>query len=34
MGMSGSAGLGMIAFALLAFSLYHFARKPLDAAGK
>lgn len=27
-----SAGLGVVAFALLAYSLYHFARKPLDGA--
>jgi uncharacterized oligopeptide transporter (OPT) family protein len=29
MGMSGSALGGVVAFALLSFSLYHFARKPL-----
>ena len=30
--LHGSAALGMLAFAALAWSLYHFARKPLDGA--
>ena len=31
LGVAGSSALGMLAFAALAFSLYHFARKPLEA---
>ncbi|HEY6546861.1 MAG TPA: oligopeptide transporter, OPT family [Vicinamibacteria bacterium] len=34
LGLGGNALVGVIAFGLLAFSLYHFARKPLDASGK
>ena len=30
LGVSGSSALAMVAFGLLAFSLYYFARKPLD----
>jgi len=30
--LHGSAGLGVVWFALLAFSLYYFARKPLEGA--
>jgi putative OPT family oligopeptide transporter len=31
-GVAGNSALGMLAFAGLAFSLYHFARKPLETA--
>jgi putative OPT family oligopeptide transporter len=31
-GVAGNSALGMLAFAALAFSLYHFARKPLETA--
>ena len=31
-GVAGSSALGMLLFAGLAFSLYHFARKPLETA--
>ena len=34
LGLAGSSALGMLTFAALAFSLYYFARKPLEAGRK
>ena len=34
LGLAGSSALGMLTFGALAFSLYYFARKPLDEGGK
>jgi hypothetical protein len=34
LGVAGSSVLGMLTFAALAFSLYYFARKPLEGGRK